>query len=405
MCAGIRLGLTVLALSLGLATTPARAERAEASVHVFGNSLVNHVSDSPATTVPWWLARLARAGDKRFALSGQFGFLIRFAREGMAARWSFDGVARPRGTLDTIIVTPANFIQYRPPDLPIEGPNPDGSTPLSATLATIDAALERAPGARVLIYEGWPDMGGYSRRFPPPERALRRWHAYALSDYHDWFRTYVAALQDARPNADIALLPVSSVLSGLQTGILDDVPADALYADDAPHGTPTQYFLAALITYTALYDTPPPADFDLPAILHPAVRDRYARITEEIAQALGLRDSAAAPAPEAPPPGSGLADPSLAMGLSGIVDWTNQHPFIDVMKTARPWIGHAPDEWGAFPTQALRAGGYLDDRGWPTALPDGAPGIPRPSARIDRRGSPERIGAAAARALLESLRA
>jgi len=303
MRAGIRLGLTVLALGLGLAlvTLPAQAERAEVSVHVFGNSLVNYASDSAATAVPWWLARLARTADKRFALSGQYGFLRNFASDGMASRWSFDRVQRPRGAVDTIIVTPANFIQYRPPDLPFEGDNPDGSTPLSATLATIDAALERAPGARVLIYEGWPDMGGYARRFPPTERALRRWHGYALSDYHDWFRTYVAALQDARPEAEITLLPVSSVLSGLQTGLLGDVPAEALYTDDAPHGTPTLYFLAALVTYTALYDTRAPADFDIPADLHPAVRDRYPRLIEEIAQAVGLRDRAEAAASGADP--------------------------------------------------------------------------------------------------------
>ena len=60
------------------------------------------------------------------------------------------------------------------------------------------------------------------------------------------------------------------------------------------------------------------------------------------------------------------------MGLSGIADWSSQHPFIDVMKTARPWIGHTSDEWGAFSAQALYAGGYLSDTGWPLALPDGA---------------------------------
>ncbi len=75
---------------------------------------------------------------------------------------------------------------------------------------------------------------------------------------------------------------------------------------------------------------------------------------------------------DAPPPGTGIAEPSLAMGLSGITDWTSQQPFLDVMKTARPWIGHSTQERGAFSTAALRAGGYLDDTGWPVALPDGA---------------------------------
>ena len=254
----LRLWVTIMALGLGLAQPGAAAERAQASVHVFGNSLVHHLSDSPATAVPWWLARLAKAGDKDFALTGQWGFLRDFARDGMADRWSFDGVRRPRGAVDTILVTPANFIQYRAPDAPFEGDNPDGATPLSATLAAIDAALARAPGARVMIYEGWPDMGGYARRFPPSGRALARWHGYALSDYHDWFRTYTAAVDDARPDTEVTLLPVSMVLSGLQTGLLEDVPAEALYTDDAPHGTPTLYFLAALVTYTGFTRPPRP---------------------------------------------------------------------------------------------------------------------------------------------------
>ncbi len=371
----LRVGGAIMALGLCLVLSPSQghAERAQASVHVFGNSLVHHLSDNPATAVPWWLARLARAGGKEFALTGQWGFLRDFARDGMADRWSFDGVRRPRGAVDTVLVTPANFIQYRAPDATFEGDNPERATPLSATLATIDAARTRAPDARVMIYEGWPDMGGHTRRFPPSGRALARWHGYALSDYHDWFRAYVEALRAARPEVAITLLPVSSVLSGLQTGLLEDVPVEALYTDDAPHGTATLYFLAALVTYTALYDAPAPATFDIPEGIHPVVRDRYARITSEIAQALGLHDRADAPAtPGTPPPGIGIANPSLGMGLSGIADWSSQHPFIDVMKTARPWIGHRSGEWGAFSTQALRAGGYLDENGWPLALPDGA---------------------------------
>lgn len=75
---------------------------------------------------------------------------------------------------------------------------------------------------------------------------------------------------------------------------------------------------------------------------------------------------------DAPLPGTGLTAPSLAMGLNGIVDRTTQHPFINVMKTASPWIGHSAQERAAFSTAALHAGGYLDERGWPTALPEGA---------------------------------
>lgn len=358
-------------------TGPAQADRAALSAHVFGNSLVHHLSDDPATNVPYWLARLARAGGRDLALTGQWGFLRDFAAQGVAPNWSFEGVTARRDAADTVLITPANFIQYQAPDAAFEGDNPTNASPVSMTLDVIDGAMADWPNARIVIYEGWPDMGGFTRGFPPSNRNLRRWHGYALSDYHDWFRAYVSALQTARPGVEITLLPVSSVLSGLQTGLLEDIPVEALYSDDAPHGTATQYFLAALVTYTALFEVPAPTDADLPETLHLLVRDLYPRLTEEIAQALGLRDTAAATTPTPTPmsdiaPGAGLANPSLGMGLNGIADWSSQHPFVDVMKTARSWVGHTSDQWGAFSTEALLAGGYLDEYGWPLALPDGA---------------------------------
>jgi hypothetical protein len=373
-----RIGAVWLVLVVAFIAAPALASRDTARVHVFGNSLINHLSeaDGDTTTVPYWLGQLTRASGRDFALSGQWGFLRSFVRDGVAPNWSFKGVASPRGRIDTVMINPANFIQYQPPDAPYEGDNPDGSSPLSATIAVIDRAQQKWPGARIVIYEGWPDMGGFGRSFPPSDRNLRRWHGYALSDYHDWYRSYVAQLQEAHPDTEITLAPVSSVLSGLQTGLLEDIPVEALFTDDAPHGTPTQYFLAALVTYTALFEAPAPAGFAVPEGIHPTVRNSYDRLREEIAQALGLWDEhAAAPESETAPdarPGVGLANPSLAMGLNGIADWSSQHPFLNVMKTARPWIGHTSDEWGAFSTEALHAGGYLNDRGYPVALPDGA---------------------------------
>ncbi|WP_297771949.1 calcium-binding protein [uncultured Roseovarius sp.] len=361
--------IAIIGACLIVGTGPALAERDALRAYVFGNSLVHHLSDDPATNVPWWMARLAQADGRDMALSGQWGFLRDFAGQGIVPNWSFDGVRALRGAADTVVITPANFIQYQPPDAAFEGENPNDASPLSATLDVVDQATQKWPDARVMIYEGWPDMAGFGRRFPPSNRNLRRWHGYALSDYHDWFRSFVSDLQEARPDVDISLLPVSSVLSGLQTGILDELPVEALYTDNAPHGTANLYFLAALASYTALYQNPAPTDFDLPENLHPMVRDNYPRLVEEVAQAIGLRDQARA---ETPITGAGLADPSLGIGLNGISDWSSQHPFIDVMKTARPWIGHTSAEWGAFSTEALREGGYLNDTGWPVALPEDA---------------------------------
>jgi hypothetical protein len=66
-----------------------------------------------------------------------------------------------------------------------------------------------------------------------------------------------------------------------------------------------------------------------------------------------------------------ITDPALAVGLSGITDWSTQHAFIDLMKTARGWTGHLRGQFGGFEYDALRADGFLDEHGWPRALPPG----------------------------------
>ncbi|MGV8988674.1 MAG: hypothetical protein ACOH2H_20615 [Cypionkella sp.] len=71
------------------------------------------------------------------------------------------------------------------------------------------------------------------------------------------------------------------------------------------------------------------------------------------------------------PPGVGLTNPALAFGLDGITDWSTEMPFLDLMKTARPWIGHKGDTWSAMSYEDIVAGGYLDALGWPKTIPDG----------------------------------
>ncbi len=64
--------------------------------------------------------------------------------------------------------------------------------------------------------------------------------------------------------------------------------------------------------------------------------------------------------------------PALAIGLNGVTDWTTQHPFIDLFKTSRPWIGHLPGRWGGISADELRAGGHVDADGWPVSIPEEA---------------------------------
>ena len=42
----------------------------------------------------------------------------------------------------------------------------------------------------------------------------------------------------------------------------------------------------------------------------------------------------------------GNNNPTLSFGLTGVSDWGTSSPFIDIIKSARPWIGHEDGKWG-----------------------------------------------------------
>ncbi len=362
-----------LVLVLALLALPAAAQK-DRQVCFYGNSLIHHLTATDETTVPHWLRRLAVAGGHGFAADGTWGFLRDFAATlPPEAKWSFREVPRVwdtarhafrRAGFDTIVIAPANFIQYQAPDAPYDGDNPQGVTPLSATLRVIDYTANQHPAARFYIYEGWADLGSY----PPTRRQLGRYHAYNQGDYHAWYQSYVAALRAGAQGRDITLVPVASVLSELMTGPLAQLSATVFYTDDAPHGTPTLYLLAGLVTYATLYGEAPPP-IDLPDSIDATVRDLYPQIAAQVWASVSgavLPEQAQAVLPDLP-----LDNPSLAMGLNGISDWSTQHPFLDLMKTARPWIGHLPGQWGGFDAAQVEASGVLGANGWPMAIPAG----------------------------------
>lgn len=63
--------------------------------------------------------------------------------------------------------------------------------------------------------------------------------------------------------------------------------------------------------------------------------------------------------------------PVVSYNLAAPMDWEPAMPFIDLMKTARPWIGNNPGQWGAMQNAELHEGGYIDADGWLTSMPEG----------------------------------
>ncbi|MBV2359540.1 calcium-binding protein [Thalassococcus sp. CAU 1522] len=401
----------VAVLSVVVTVFQAQAEGRDASrVYVFGNSLQHHLSDADHTNIVHWMNEMARADGRTLALDGQWGFLRNFA-DGLPPtdNWSFPGIAGAwspgdgafgEAGYDAVILTPSNFVQYQPPDAPYDGENPTGESPLGATLRLVDWLSAEAPDARLFLYEGWAVMDGIVPDFPPDGAAFARYVDYNGGAHAAWFDRYQALLAEARPDTQPQLIPTARILAALlgKGGPLADVPATALFTDADPHGTPSLYFLAGMITFAAVYDAAPPVAYQPPATLLPEIVANYPALAQTVWSMMPEPRSRRATVPAAgetspvkpqarpaaatlpqrqpvylPPPGARPdGAPALGMGLGGIADWNTQHPFIDVMRSARGWVGHRKGQWGGYDSTALRDGGYLNDDGWPVGLPDDA---------------------------------
>ena len=71
----------------------------------------------------------------------------------------------------------------------------------------------------------------------------------------------------------------------------------------------------------------------------------------------------------------GVTNPSLFVGLAVVADWSTEQPFLDLMKSARSWVGHVKGEWGGWEHEDLVKAGALDENGWPTRIPEGLTGL------------------------------
>lgn len=261
--------------------------------YIFGHSLILH---SETANVPRWLQALSDHAGYSYGMSGQYGFadthaenLPPFAQWGVpsvTSIWDDDsGLGFGDVDVNTVLFTEANFRQHYPADVV----DPDGflsESTVQSTSAVFDWVEQAEPGVRFVIYENWPDMGGYtSADFAttyPSAAELQNYYNYTLGNFHTWWIGYIDAMRQARPGQRIDLIPVGSIMVKLLEGTLSDVPAEALYEDNAPHGQPTLYFIAGLITYMGIYGEKAPSGFIPPEDLHSTVQQRYGLIVDEI---------------------------------------------------------------------------------------------------------------------------
>ena len=263
----------------------------ETNQFFFGNSLVNYSEGGAETNVPYWLSELTLASGGTYFVNGGFGFLRQFAdRDTPSNEWGFNGVSADWDS-DTasfqdidftqIIITPGNFIQQTSPDTDYPG---DTVSPLDATETLLANVLPLQPDAQIFVYEGWADLAEFSEAFPPSDSTMERYYAHNQESYHDWYVDYVTELNTSFPEAEITLIPVAPVLSGLlaEDGPLGEIATTDLFVDSAPHGTETTYFLASLITYQATNGEPAPADFQIPDNIDPLVVQNFTEVLDFI---------------------------------------------------------------------------------------------------------------------------
>jgi hypothetical protein len=267
-------------------------------------------------------------------------------------------------------------------------------------------AMNASPEARVYVQETWHSLkSGTGAEIPYDEGADIPWRRRLEQDLPKW-QGLVADLRRARPGAAerVSLIPAGQAMALLQDRIaLGEVPGlasiQALFADDI-HLNDRGHYFVAMVQYACLTGQSPlglPTDFsdqwgnpfETP---DPALARQLQEIAWEAVTAYrsGTPRAAAAPPPAAVPR---AADPARAppvqetalelpqpdgvvagqgatgMNLAAVKDWSTQQPFLDLMKTARPWIGHLPGKWGGMDREALRAEGFLDAEGWPKAMP------------------------------------
>ena len=264
---------------------------------IFGHSLINHEpptfpTPSNETAVPHWVHFLAESAGFDYAANGQYGFLPQHRNLPPISQWGFDHVQSiwdsdieqfQDADFNTILLTAGNFIQWQPASDNYFG---DDFSPVDATLEILQWSQTQEEDLSLYIYENWPDMDPYlAGEFPNvTSQEFENYHNYTLGEFHQWWLDYHDLIISRMPAANVKMIPVGPVIANLLTQVdeLSGLAASELYEDGAPHGRPTIYFLAGLVTYMAIYGTQASSDYVVPETVHINVRENYHEIVEFI---------------------------------------------------------------------------------------------------------------------------
>jgi hypothetical protein len=276
----------VLVLLLLLTGNPLFGQTKNISQFIHGNSLVKwYAEDSvphpqPSTdllSTPYWVAHMARLRGHRYQVAGEYGILYTHSTQDLGNNWTFDTMDyigfEPGDTYSDLGITSVmfiveNWVQYN--WFENQQGHPNQAFPWHSNLSFTDMALRIVDRARsqinpvtLYIYENWQPLNpdGTQYPFPLSPTVLNQYYTHAQGRIHQWWTQLQDEIHSVRPQANVKMIPAGSLLGKLRTQtVLRNLKQEDLYYDGAPHGTPTLYFLAALIHYMVIYQEPAPIE-------------------------------------------------------------------------------------------------------------------------------------------------
>lgn len=281
----------IIVFSLSIINTQGQED---VRMYIFGHSLINHEFEvnppvpGDETSVPHWVGDMVASSSHSYSADGQYGFLPTHLNLPPTAQWYFDlapGVwdsdLEPFSDADFnfIMITPANFIQWLPPDGFPYNDLPTTS-PVDATATIFNWTLAQEDNLHLMIYENWPDMGSIAPTWPATPAQFETYNNLVVGSHHDWFISYQDMVRSAMSDNQISMVPVGPIIAELfMNNIIPAMPIGEIYQDNAPHGRASIYFLAGLITYMAIYEEQPPSSYTIPTIVHDNIRDNFDAIS------------------------------------------------------------------------------------------------------------------------------
>lgn len=258
---------------------------------MFGHSLMDHASATEQTEIAYWINELAVEAGHTYETGGMFGSSFIFAAYNVVPQWGVQGVTSSwddsvepfsDASINNSLLTARNFVQDLAPDMQYYG---ETLSVQQALLRLVDSLEVDHPGLDLFIYLHWPEMTvGQETPFDVTPAELQAFYTNTTSgNWYNWWLTLHDNMMAARPASNIRMIPVGpAIVDILQQSTFSNLQGEDLFEDPAPHGRPTFYFLAGLASYMAMYNEPAPANYTVPATIHPTIAANYQSIVQDI---------------------------------------------------------------------------------------------------------------------------